>query len=173
MVRLKIRQKKNFILNYQMYKKYFQCNIFYINILYMNSNNIHGKTNRCPALMDDSRLFTTHISTNKNLDYVKQINGLPNDNNQVRSFLINNSNPIIKNTQSFNSINAKCKPFEYNSSSINDTIEVNDDIKHINMEMNSPLFKNDKFRFNPSNNINNRFFIDANVDRSKFTKFNN
>lgn len=73
----------------------------------MESNNKFGKCSRCPAFMDDSRLFTNYLPNSKLNTYVTKINNI-NDNDQYRIFLQKNASKIMENEKKFIEDNKKC-----------------------------------------------------------------
>ena len=46
----------------------------------MNSDNKFGECCKCPALMNDSRLFTNYLLNSKLNTYIKKVNGITDDN---------------------------------------------------------------------------------------------
>lgn len=79
----------------------------------MNSNNKFGKCCKCPALMDDTRLFTNYLNNTKFNLYVKNVNNIT-DENLYRQFLQNKGEQIINNERNFFNDNKRCNfaPFE-------------------------------------------------------------
>jgi hypothetical protein len=73
----------------------------------MESNNKFGKCSKCPAFMDDSRLFTNYLPNSKLNTYVTKINNI-NDNDQYRIFLQKNASKIMENEKKFIEDNKKC-----------------------------------------------------------------
>jgi len=73
----------------------------------MNSDNKFGECCKCPAKMNDSRIFTNYLLSSKLESYVKQVNGITDDN-EYRVFLQKNASTIINNERTFLSINKKC-----------------------------------------------------------------
>ena len=73
----------------------------------MESNNKFGKCSRCPAFMDDSRLFTNYLSNSKLNTYVSKINNITNSD-QYRIFLQKNASKIMENEKKFIEDNKKC-----------------------------------------------------------------
>lgn len=73
----------------------------------MESNNKFGKCSRCPAFMDDSRLFTNYLPNSKLNTYVSKINNITN-NDQYRIFLQKNASKIMDNEKKFIEDNKKC-----------------------------------------------------------------
>lgn len=73
----------------------------------MESNNKFGKCCKCPALMDDSRLFTNYLPNSKLNTYVSKINNITN-NDQYRIFLQKNASKIMENEKKFIEDNKKC-----------------------------------------------------------------
>ena len=73
----------------------------------MNSDNKFGECCKCPALMDDSRLFTNYLLNSKLNSYVKKVNGI-SDDNMYRLFLQKNGSKILNNERRFMSVNKKC-----------------------------------------------------------------
>ena len=62
---------------------------------------------KCKGLMNDSRIFTNYLLSSKLESYVKQVNGITDDN-EYRVFLQKNASTIINNERTFLSINKKC-----------------------------------------------------------------
>jgi hypothetical protein len=73
----------------------------------MESNNKFGKCSKCPAFMDDSRLFTNYLPNSKLNTYVSKINNITN-NDQYRIFLQKNASKIMDNEKKFIEDNKKC-----------------------------------------------------------------
>ena len=73
----------------------------------MESNNKFGKCSKCPAFMDDSRLFTNYLPNSKLNTYVSKINNITN-NDQYRIFLQKNASKIMENEKKFIEDNKKC-----------------------------------------------------------------
>ena len=73
----------------------------------MESNNKFGKCSKCPAFMDDSRLFTNYLPNSKLNTYVTKINNITN-NDQYRIFLQKNASKIMENEKKFIENNKKC-----------------------------------------------------------------
>ncbi len=73
----------------------------------MNSDNKFGECCKCPALMDDSRLFTNYLLNSKLNSYVKKVNGITDDN-MYRLFLQKNGSKIMNNERTFMSTNKRC-----------------------------------------------------------------
>lgn len=73
----------------------------------MESNNKFGRCSKCPAFMDDSRLFTNYLPNSKLNTYVTKINNITN-NDQYRIFLQKNASKIMENEKKFNEDNKKC-----------------------------------------------------------------
>ena len=73
----------------------------------MESNNKFGKCSKCPAFMDDSRLFTNYLPNSKLNTYVTKINNITN-NDQYRIFLQKNASKIMENEKKFIEDNKKC-----------------------------------------------------------------
>ena len=73
----------------------------------MESNNKFGKCSKCPAFMDDSRLFTNYLPNSKLNTYVTKINNIT-DNDQYRIFLQKNASKIMENEKKFIEDNKKC-----------------------------------------------------------------
>jgi len=73
----------------------------------MNSDNRFGECCKCPALMDDSRLFTNYLPSSKLNQYVKKVNNISNEN-EYRAFLQKNGSKIMNNERSFMSLNKRC-----------------------------------------------------------------
>jgi hypothetical protein len=73
----------------------------------MESNNKFGKCSKCPAFMDDSRLFTNYLPNSKLNTYVNKINNIT-DNDQYRIFLQKNASKIMENEKKFIEDNKKC-----------------------------------------------------------------
>lgn len=76
----------------------------------MNSDNIYFN-NKCPARMNDSRIFTNYMPNKKTLDYINKINCLT-DHNSTRYFLQSNAETIINNELNFFMNEKKCN-FDY------------------------------------------------------------
>tara|TARA_B100000242_G_C42692848_1_gene324330 strand:+ start:29 stop:289 length:261 start_codon:yes stop_codon:yes gene_type:complete len=79
----------------------------------MNSDNKFGECCKCPAKMDDSRLFTNYLPNSKLNSYVKKVNGITDDN-MYRLFLQENGEKIMENERKFLDENKRCnfQPFE-------------------------------------------------------------
>jgi len=73
----------------------------------MESNNKFGRCSKCPAFMDDSRLFTNYLPNSKLNTYVTKINNIT-DNDQYRIFLQKNASKIMENEKKFIEDNKKC-----------------------------------------------------------------
>lgn len=73
----------------------------------MESNNKFGKCCKCPAFMDDSRLFTNYLSNSKLNTYISKINNI-SDSDQYRIFLQKNASKIMENEKNFIIDNKKC-----------------------------------------------------------------
>ena len=73
----------------------------------MENNNKFGKCCKCPAFMEDSRLFTNYLPNSKLNTYVSKINNLTN-NDQYRIFLQKNASKIMENEKKFIEDNKKC-----------------------------------------------------------------
>ena len=73
----------------------------------MESNNKFGKCSKCPAFMDDSRLFTNYLPNSKLNTYITKINNITN-NDQYRIFLQKNASKIMENEKKFIEDNKKC-----------------------------------------------------------------
>jgi hypothetical protein len=73
----------------------------------MESNNKFGRCSKCPAFMDDSRLFTNYLPNSKLNTYVTKINNITN-NDQYRIFLQKNASKIMENEKKFIEDNKKC-----------------------------------------------------------------
>ena len=73
----------------------------------MESNNKFGKCSKCPAFMDDSRLFTNYLSNSKLNTYITKINNITN-NDEYRIFLQKNASKIMDNEKKFIENNKKC-----------------------------------------------------------------
>jgi hypothetical protein len=73
----------------------------------MNSDNKFGESSNCPALMNDSRLFTNYLLNSKLNSYVKKVNGIT-DENTYRLFLQKNGSKIMDNERAFMSTNKRC-----------------------------------------------------------------
>ena len=53
----------------------------------MNSDNKFGECCKCPAKMNDSRIFTNYLLSSKLESYVKQVNGITDDNEWIEESL--------------------------------------------------------------------------------------
>lgn len=73
----------------------------------MESNNKFGKCSKCPAFMDDSRLFTNYLPNSKLNTYITKINNITN-NDEYRIFLQKNASKIMENEKKFIQDNKKC-----------------------------------------------------------------
>ena len=73
----------------------------------MESNNKFGKCSKCPAFMDDSRLFTNYLPNSKLNTYITKINNITN-NDEYRIFLQKNASKIMDNEKKFIENNKKC-----------------------------------------------------------------
>ena len=73
----------------------------------MESNNKFGKCSKCPAFMDDSRLFTNYLPNSKLNTYITKINNITN-NDEYRVFLQKNASKIMENEKKFIEDNKKC-----------------------------------------------------------------
>jgi|TARA_B100001093_G_scaffold174419_1_gene167259 hypothetical protein len=73
----------------------------------MESNNKFGRCSKCPAFMDDSRLFTNYLPNSKLNTYVTKINNITN-NDLYRIFLQKNASKIMENEKKFIEDNKKC-----------------------------------------------------------------
>ena len=73
----------------------------------MESNNKFGKCSKCPAFMDDSRLFTNYLPNSKLNTYITKINNITN-NDEYRIFLQKNASKIMENEKKFIEDNKKC-----------------------------------------------------------------
>ena len=73
----------------------------------MESNNKFGKCSKCPAFMDDSRLFTNYLPNSKLNTYITKINNITN-NDEYRVFLQKNASKIMDNEKKFIEDNKKC-----------------------------------------------------------------
>ena len=73
----------------------------------MNSDNKFGECCKCPAIVDDSRLFTNYLLNSKLNSYVKKVNGITDDN-MYRLFLQQNGSKIMNNERTFMSTNKRC-----------------------------------------------------------------
>ena len=73
----------------------------------MESNNKFGKCSKCPAFMDDSRLFTNYLPNSKLNTYITKINNITN-NDEYRIFLQKNASKIMDNEKKFIEDNKKC-----------------------------------------------------------------
>ena len=73
----------------------------------MNSDNKFGECCKCPAKMNDSRIFTNYLLNSKLESYVKQVNGITDDN-EYRVFLQKNASTIMNNERTFLSVNKRC-----------------------------------------------------------------
>ena len=73
----------------------------------MESNNKFGKCSKCPAFMDDSRLFTNYLPNSKLNTYITKINNITN-NDEYRIFLQKNASKIMENEKKFIENNKKC-----------------------------------------------------------------
>ena len=62
---------------------------------------------KCPAKMNDSRIFTSYLLNSKLETYIKQINQI-SDENEYRVFLQKNGLTIMNNERFFLSNNKKC-----------------------------------------------------------------
>ena len=57
-----------------------------LKLIYMESNNKFGKCSKCPAFMDDSRLFTNYLPNSKLNTYITKINNITNNRRYLRNF---------------------------------------------------------------------------------------
>ena len=73
----------------------------------MESNDKFGKCSKCPAFMDDSRLFTNYLPNSKLNTYITKINNITN-NDEYRIFLQKNASKIMENEKKFIEDNKKC-----------------------------------------------------------------
>ena len=73
----------------------------------MNSDNKLGECCKCPAKMDDSRLFTNYLQSSKLNTYVKKVNDIKDDN-MYRLFLQENGLKIMENERKFLDENKRC-----------------------------------------------------------------
>ena len=73
----------------------------------MESNNKVGRCSKCPAFMDDSRLFTNYLPNSKLNTYITKINNITN-NDEYRIFLQKNASKIMENEKKFIEDNKKC-----------------------------------------------------------------
>lgn len=73
----------------------------------MESNNKFGRCSKCPAFMDDSRLFTNYLPNSKLNTYITKINNITN-NDEYRIFLQKNASKIMENEKKFIEDNKKC-----------------------------------------------------------------
>ena len=73
----------------------------------MESNNKFGKCSKCPAFMDDSRLFTNYLPNSKLNTYITKINNITN-NDEYRVFLQKNASKIMENEKKFNEDKREC-----------------------------------------------------------------
>lgn len=73
----------------------------------MNSDNKFGECCKCPAKMDDSRLFTNYLQNSKLNTYVKRVNDIKDDN-MYRLFLQENGLKIMENERKFLDENKRC-----------------------------------------------------------------
>ena len=73
----------------------------------MESNNKFGRCSKCPAFMDDSRLFTNYLPNSKLNTYITKINNITN-NDEYRIFLQKNASKIMENEKKFIDDNKKC-----------------------------------------------------------------
>lgn len=95
----------------------------------MNSNSIYYK-DKCPAIMADSRLFTNYMSQDRIVSYISKINCLKN-NLELKNFLQQNSDTIIKNENNYHINEKKCnfKHFQSKLPQINETIQEENELK--------------------------------------------
>ena len=73
----------------------------------MESNNKFGRCSKCPAFMDDSRLFTNYLPNSKLNTYITKINNITN-NDDYRIFLQKNASKIMENERDFSVTNKVC-----------------------------------------------------------------
>ena len=82
----------------------------------MNSDNKFGECCKCPAKMNDGRLFTNYLPNSTLNSYVKKVNNITSEND-YRQFLQKNGSKIMDNERTFMSLNKKCNfaPVDVNS----------------------------------------------------------
>ena len=75
--------------------------------LYMNSDNQFGECCKCPAKMDDDRLFKNYLLNSQLNSYIKKVNGVKSEN-EYRTFLQKNATKIMENERDFSVTNKVC-----------------------------------------------------------------
>ena len=85
---------------------------------------------KCPALMEDGRLFTNHMSQNNISEYISKINCLQS-NYDLKNFLQKNANTIMKNEINYQINEKKCnfKDFKSKLPTINSNVKENNEWK--------------------------------------------
>ena len=73
----------------------------------MNCDNKFGECCNCPAKMNDGRLHTNYMLNSKLVSYIKEVNGLKNDN-EFRHFLQKNGTSILNKERDFLKNNKVC-----------------------------------------------------------------
>lgn len=73
----------------------------------MNSDNQYGECCKCPAKMNDDRLFNNYLLNSQLNKYIKNVNGLTNEN-EYRLFLQKNASKIMANERQFSTTNKIC-----------------------------------------------------------------
>ncbi len=73
----------------------------------MNSDNQFGECCKCPAKMNDNRLFCNYLLNSKLNSYIKKVNDVKN-HNEYRTFLQNNASKIMDNERKFSTTHKLC-----------------------------------------------------------------
>tara|TARA_S200000501_G_C20583769_1_gene638428 strand:- start:68 stop:367 length:300 start_codon:yes stop_codon:yes gene_type:complete len=80
----------------------------------MNSDNLYGECCKCPAKMNDSRLFTNYLLNSKLVTFIKKVNGIKSDH-EFRLFMQQNASKIIEKEREFFLTEKRCNFEPYDS----------------------------------------------------------